>query len=82
MDQTQLRFFTTRSFKKLLTSASFTVKDQEMRIAKGPKQRGFNRVTCGVFEEFLGIQMMITARKGRHPASRLVPAASPTSTMR
>jgi methionine biosynthesis protein MetW len=63
MDQTHLRFFTTRSFKKLLTSASFKVQDEEMRIAIGPKQKRFNRVTRGIFKEFLGIQMMLTARK-------------------
>ena len=63
MDQTHLRFFTTRSFKRLLEDASFKVQDEEMRIAKGPKQRGFDRMTRGLFQEFLGIQMMITARK-------------------
>jgi len=67
MDQTHLRFFTTRSFKKLLTTASFAVLDHEMRIARGPKQRGFNRLTGGIFEEFLGIQMIMTARKVQHP---------------
>jgi methionine biosynthesis protein MetW len=65
MDQTHLRFFTTRSFKKLLIDTSFTIQDEEMQIAQGPKQRSFNKITGGVFQEFLGSQMLITARKGR-----------------
>lgn len=63
MDQTHLRFFTARSFKKNLTEASFVIEREDMRIAVGPKQKAFNRLTCGVFKEFLGIQMLISARK-------------------
>lgn len=63
MDQTHLRFYTRRSFKALLKNASFVVQDEEMRIALGPKQLAVNRVTWGIFEEFLGIQMLFTARK-------------------
>jgi 2-polyprenyl-3-methyl-5-hydroxy-6-metoxy-1,4-benzoquinol methylase len=63
LDQTHLRFFTTRSFKKMLTDASFVVEYEDMRIAIGPKQQAFNRLTFGVFKEFLGIQMLISARK-------------------
>lgn len=64
MDQTHLRFFTTRSFKKLLTEASFVIQDEDMRIAEGIKQETFNRLTFGAFKEFLGFQMLITAHKG------------------
>jgi len=63
MDRTHLRFFTTRSFKKMLTDASFRIEYEGMRIAKGPKQQAFNRLTRGVFREFLGYQMLISARK-------------------
>ena len=63
MDQTHLRFFTCSSFKKLLRDASFEIKDEGMRIAVGPKQATFNRLTGGIFREFLGIQMLYPARK-------------------
>jgi len=63
MDQTHLRFFTTKSFKKMLTDASFAVERQDMRMAVGPKQELFNRLTLGVFKEFLGFQMLFLARK-------------------
>jgi 2-polyprenyl-3-methyl-5-hydroxy-6-metoxy-1,4-benzoquinol methylase len=63
MDQTHLRFFTTKSFKRMLAEASFVVEREDMRIAAGPKQRLFNRLTLGVFKEFLGFQMLFLARK-------------------
>ena len=63
LDQTHLRFFTSRSFKKMLSDASFVIEYEDMRIAIGPKQQAFNRLTFGVFKEFLGIQMLISARK-------------------
>jgi 2-polyprenyl-3-methyl-5-hydroxy-6-metoxy-1,4-benzoquinol methylase len=63
MDQTHLRFFTTKSFKRMLTEASFVVEREEMRIAVGPKHRLFNRMTMGAFQEFLGFQMLFLARK-------------------
>ena len=63
LDQTHLRFFTRRSFRKMLTDASFAIELERMRIAVGPKQETFNRVTHGLFEEFLAIQMLFSARK-------------------
>jgi SAM-dependent methyltransferase len=63
MDNTHLRFFTTRSFKKLLRESGFEVECQRMRIAPGPKQKAANRLTFGLFEEFLGFQMLMTAYK-------------------
>jgi 2-polyprenyl-3-methyl-5-hydroxy-6-metoxy-1,4-benzoquinol methylase len=63
MDQTHLRFFTTKSFKRLLTESSFVVERQDMRIAVGRKQRLFNHLTLGLFKEFLGFQMLFLARK-------------------
>lgn len=70
MDQTHLRFFTPRSFKRLLEQASFRVQGDEMRIAVGPKQEAFNRLTGGLFKEFLGLQMMITAQKANGDSRR------------
>jgi len=63
MDQTHLRFFTTKSFKRMLTDASFVVEREDMRIAIGPKQELFNRLTMGACKEFLGSQMLLLARK-------------------
>lgn len=63
MDQTHLRFFTTLSFRTMLVKAGFTPVREDMRIADGPKQQLFNRLTRGRFKEFLGFQMMFLARK-------------------
>lgn len=63
LDQTHLRFFTTRSFKKMLTEACFAIQYEGMRIAVGLKQQAFNRLTFGLFEEFLGFQILISAQK-------------------
>ncbi|MCK4783740.1 MAG: hypothetical protein KAV87_08325, partial [Desulfobacteraceae bacterium] len=63
LDRTHLRFFTTSTFKKMLTDASFIIEYEGMRIAVGPKQRAFNRLTFGLFKEFLGFQILISARK-------------------
>ena len=64
MDQTHLRFFTVRSFKRLLAQAGFLVEREDMRII-GPKQEMFNKITFGLFREFLGYQMMFCGRKSR-----------------
>jgi 2-polyprenyl-3-methyl-5-hydroxy-6-metoxy-1,4-benzoquinol methylase len=63
MDQTHLRFFTTKSFKRMLINASFSIDRQDMRIANGFKQRIFNKLTFGILKEFLGFQILISARK-------------------
>jgi SAM-dependent methyltransferase len=68
MDQTHLRFFTAKSFKRMLTSASFVVEREDIRIAVGPKQRICNQWTFGIFKEFLGPQILTTARKETKPA--------------
>lgn len=63
LDRTHLRFFTSKSFKKILCDASFVVELEEMRIAVGPKQEIFNKLTFGWFTEFLGFQILISAKK-------------------
>jgi 2-polyprenyl-3-methyl-5-hydroxy-6-metoxy-1,4-benzoquinol methylase len=63
MDQTHLRFFTTKSFKRTLADARFTVERQGMTYRQDPKQHAFNRVTFGLFNDFIGYQMLFTARK-------------------
>jgi 2-polyprenyl-3-methyl-5-hydroxy-6-metoxy-1,4-benzoquinol methylase len=63
MDQTHLRFFTSLSLKRMLTDASFTVEYSGMKMAVGPKQQAFDRMTFGLFKEFLGFQIIMSARK-------------------
>jgi SAM-dependent methyltransferase len=63
LDKTHLRFFTLRSFKKMLIDNSFVVVYEGVRIAGGPKHRIVNRLTFGIFKEFLGLQILICARK-------------------
>jgi hypothetical protein len=42
-----------------------------MRIANGPKQRIFNQLTFGIFKEFLGFQILMTARRKTAPTVAL-----------
>lgn len=62
MDRTHLRFFTRRSCLKMLSDADFEVENWRMLIG-GRKDVLLNRLTFGVFEEFLGPQVMAVARK-------------------
>jgi 2-polyprenyl-3-methyl-5-hydroxy-6-metoxy-1,4-benzoquinol methylase len=62
MDQTHLRFFTTKSFHRLLSEASFVVEEQGMQIYDA-RHRLINRLTFGFFQEFLGFQFYFLARK-------------------
>lgn len=62
MDRTHLRFFTRRSCMKMLSDADFEVEHWRMLIG-GRKYVLLNRLTFGVFEEFLGPQVMAVARK-------------------
>ena len=63
LDQTHLRFFTSRSLRRMLTQASFSVEYCGLKMAVGPKQRIFNSFTFGLFREFLGFQIIMSARK-------------------
>jgi len=47
----------------MLTDASFVIEYEGMHLFDGPKQQAFNRMTLGVFKEFLGFQMLISAVK-------------------
>ncbi len=62
LDNTHLRFFTRRSFIKLLRNAKFQVLDQQM-VIHGPKQNLFNKISFSLFEEFMGSQFMVLAKK-------------------
>lgn len=62
LDNTHLRFFTRQSFLKLLEKFNFSVIYNEMLIG-GKKQSFFNKITFGIFEEFLASQIMVLAKK-------------------
>lgn len=61
LDATHLRFFTKRSFIKMLDEANYRVTWLHMSISG--KKMIANKVTFGVFSEFLAPQIMISARK-------------------
>lgn len=67
LDQTHLRFYTTNSFRKLLRNSSFAVEKEEMRIIANGKQAALNKLTGGLLKDFLGIQMIFSARKTPAP---------------
>ncbi len=62
LDSTHLRFFTRRSFISLLRDANFEILKQEM-VINGPKQNLFNKMSFSIFEEFMGAQFIILAKK-------------------
>lgn len=63
MDQTHLRFFTVRSFSRLLEESGYKIEKKALRLVKAPKQRFLNSITFGIFEEFFAFQIMFCARK-------------------
>ena len=64
MDETHLRFFTRRSAGRLLHDSGFvTISVQP--FFWGPKTRMFDRLTLGMFEEFLSLRWLIQARPRR-----------------
>jgi 2-polyprenyl-3-methyl-5-hydroxy-6-metoxy-1,4-benzoquinol methylase len=63
MDQTHLRFFTRRSFRRLLTDASFVIQGETEYMKRGPKQQAFNRLTFGIFREFFAYQLLFAGLK-------------------
>jgi 2-polyprenyl-3-methyl-5-hydroxy-6-metoxy-1,4-benzoquinol methylase len=62
MDRTHLRFFTRRSSFAMLHDAGFEVIQNRMLIF-GRKYQLLNRVTFGLFDEFLGSQTVTLAKK-------------------
>jgi 2-polyprenyl-3-methyl-5-hydroxy-6-metoxy-1,4-benzoquinol methylase len=60
LDNTHLRFFTQQSFLRMIENGNFKIVDREM-IINGRKQNLLNKITFGMFKEFLGSQIMIVA---------------------
>lgn len=62
LDSTHLRFFTRRSFVNALEETGFHVEYLKMKV-DGTKHRLCNQMTFHLFEEFLGSQATVVARK-------------------
>ncbi|MDA8308542.1 MAG: class I SAM-dependent methyltransferase [Deltaproteobacteria bacterium] len=61
LDHTHLRFFTARSFKRMLHDNSFRVVHEGFLYS--PKAMVYDRITLGLFHEFFGYQILMSARK-------------------
>lgn len=62
LDKTHLRFFTRRTYIEMLIISNFTITYKEMWL-NSKKKKLLNRCTLGIFEEFLGSQIMVVAKK-------------------
>jgi 2-polyprenyl-3-methyl-5-hydroxy-6-metoxy-1,4-benzoquinol methylase len=62
LDRTHLRFFAKKDIITALSGAHFEVLSHKMWI-NGKKQGGFNALTLGLFKEFLGSQIVVSARR-------------------
>lgn len=62
LDRTHLRFFTRKDIVAALSESNFEVLSLKMWI-NGTKQGGFNALTLGLFKEFLGSQIVVSARR-------------------
>ena len=62
LDSTHLRFFTRSTFRKMLVGNKFFIELDRMSV-HGKKQNFFNTLTMHLFEEFLGSQIIVVAKK-------------------
>ncbi len=62
LDNTHLRFFTRKDFLNLLEKKNLSTVRHDMLI-DGIKQNLFNKCTFGIFEEFMGSQIIVEAKK-------------------
>jgi SAM-dependent methyltransferase len=62
LDNTHLRFFTMKSLLKDLRDAGFDIRARRLDV-NGMKHRFVNAITFRVFEEFLGSQIVVLAKK-------------------
>ena len=61
MDYTHLKFFTKKSIQKVLIKNGFEVINSQMDFA-GPRSRFINKITFGVFEEYFGFAINLSAK--------------------
>ncbi len=64
LDRTHLRFFTATSCRQMLLDAGFEVYHEQM-VIYGPRKNFCNRVTLGLFKEFLALQTFCCGRISR-----------------
>jgi 2-polyprenyl-3-methyl-5-hydroxy-6-metoxy-1,4-benzoquinol methylase len=62
LDRTHLRFFTRTTFLRMLREGNYLITLDKMSV-HGKKQNLFNTLTMKMFEEFLGSQLIVIARK-------------------
>lgn len=62
LDKTHLRFFTKKTFFTMLENANYKINHYEM-IIYGRKKNIINKMTFGLFKEFLGGQILVSAHK-------------------
>jgi 2-polyprenyl-3-methyl-5-hydroxy-6-metoxy-1,4-benzoquinol methylase len=62
LDRTHLRFFTRRSISEAIGRAGFTLDSVEM-VIHGKRKNALNNLTFGIFQELLGSQILVRARK-------------------
>jgi 2-polyprenyl-3-methyl-5-hydroxy-6-metoxy-1,4-benzoquinol methylase len=62
LDNTHLRFFTRATFLSMLRGKNYQITFDKMSV-HGNKQNLFNKLTMNIFEEFLGSQIIVVARK-------------------
>jgi 2-polyprenyl-3-methyl-5-hydroxy-6-metoxy-1,4-benzoquinol methylase len=65
MDETHLRFFTRKSFFRMLERAGFQVESYKM-LLYGRRYRLVNSLSCGLLQEFLGSQVLSVSRKSEN----------------
>jgi 2-polyprenyl-3-methyl-5-hydroxy-6-metoxy-1,4-benzoquinol methylase len=63
LDDTHLRFFTKKTIMDMFTNCGYHMVSILPRLRK--RSRGLNRLSLGLFEEFLAGQYMCKARKSR-----------------
>jgi O-antigen biosynthesis protein len=63
LDHTHLRFFTVRSFKRLLAEACFKVVNETMLYVDYGKKMALKRMSMGLLDEFYAYQLLLSARK-------------------
>lgn len=62
LDRTHFRFFTKSSFSKALNEAHFAIESDQV-VIRGIKKTVFNKLTLGLLKDFLGTQILFTAKK-------------------
>lgn len=63
LDKTHLRFFCKKNIISLFESAGFKVEKITYDISLAPRRFWFNKLTLGIFEEFLVFQYLVVSKR-------------------